>query len=112
MKETLSLAGFLQPSVLSLKGCMHQFTHDTASLVAERLSARLLTLQSVFSVGGVWPQLLSHFRNAICDASGMQARVWLVCKHPSHLGMQLKVPVYQTCVHLYVSLSFPALWRH
>ena len=57
-------------------------------------------MQSVFSVGGVWPQLLSRFRNAICHASGMQARVWLVRKHPSHLGMQLKVPVYKNCVHL------------
>ena len=57
-------------------------------------------LQSVFSVGGVWPQLPSHFRNAICHASGMQLKVWLVCKHPSHLGMQLKVPVYKKCVRL------------
>ena len=88
--ETLSLAGFLQPSVLSLKGCMHQFTHDTASLVAKRLSARLLILQSVFSVGGVWPQLPSRFRNAVCHASGVQARVWLVCKHPSRFRNAIK----------------------
>ena len=33
-------------------------------VIAECLSARLLILQSVFSVGGVWPQLLSCFRNA------------------------------------------------
>ena len=33
-------------------------------------------------------------------ASGMQARVWLVCKHWFCLGMQLKVPVYRKCVHL------------
>ena len=57
-------------------------------------------LPSVFSVGGVWPQLSSCFRNVICHASGMQARVWLVRKHPSHLGMQLKVPVYKKYVHL------------
>ena len=57
-------------------------------------------LQSMFSVGGVWPQLPSRFRNAICHASGMQLKVWLVCKHPSRLGMQLKVPVYKKCVHL------------
>ena len=73
---------------------------STLVIIAERLSARLLILQSVFSVGGVWPQLLSHFWNAICPASGMQLKVWLVCKHPSHLGMQLKVPVYKKCVHL------------
>ena len=29
----------------------------------------------------------------------MQARVWLVHKHPSRIGMQLKVPVYKKCVH-------------
>ena len=69
-------------------------------LIAEHLSVRLLILQSVFSVGGVWPQLPSRFRNAICHASEMQARVWLVRKHPSRLGMQLKVPVYKKCVHL------------
>ena len=60
---------------------------------------RLLILQCMFSVGGVWPQLPSHFRNSICHASGMQARVWLVHKHPSRIGMQLKVPVYKKCVH-------------
>ena len=70
-------------------------------LIAERLSAKLLILQSVFSVGGVWPQLPSRSRNAICHTSRMQARVWLVCKHPSHLGMQLKVPVYKKCVRLH-----------
>ena len=43
---------------------------------------------------------MSRFRNAICHASGMQARVWLVHKHPSFLGMQLKVPVYKKCVHV------------
>ena len=57
-------------------------------------------MQCVFSVGGVWPQLLSRFRNATCHASGMQARVWLVRKDPSRLGMHLKVPVYKKCVHV------------
>ena len=64
--------------------------------------ARLLILQSMFSVDGVWPQIPSCL--------GMQLKVWLVCKHPSHLGMQLKDPVYKKCVHLrksYVSLPFP-----
>ena len=64
-------------------------------IIAERLNARLLILQSVFSVGGVWPQLPSRFRNAICHALGMQLKVWLVRKHPPRLGMQLKVPVYK-----------------
>ena len=42
-------------------------------VVAERLSARLLFLQSVFSIGGVWPQLPSRFRNAaISHTLGMQ----------------------------------------
>jgi len=34
-------------------------------LTAERLSMRLLILQSVFLVGRVWPQLLSCLKNAI-----------------------------------------------
>ena len=47
-------------------------------------------------VGGrVWLWLLSRFRNAICPALGMQLKVWLVGKHSSHLGMQLKYPVYK-----------------
>ena len=71
-----------------------------APIIAKRLSARLQILQCVFWVGGVWPQLPSRFRNAICHASGMQARVWLVRKHPSRLGMQLKVSVYKKCVHV------------
>ena len=32
---------------------------------AKHLNARLLILQSVFLVGGVWPQLPSYFSNAI-----------------------------------------------
>ena len=27
-------------------------------------------------------------------------------KHPSHLGMQLKVPVYKKCVHLHLYVKF------
>ena len=37
-------------------------------------------------IGRVWPQL--------CPTSGMQLKVWLVCRH-SHSGMQLKYPVYK-----------------
>ena len=59
------------------------FYSDVAYVIAGRLSARLLILQCMFSVSGVWPQLPSHFRNAICHAS----------------GMQLKIPVYKKCVH-------------
>ena len=54
------------------------------AFVAKRLSARLLILQCMFTVGGVWCHAsgmqfvmlqecnLSRFRNAICHASGMQ----------------------------------------
>ena len=31
----------------------------------------------------------------ICHASEMQLEVWFVRKHPSHLEMQLKDPVYK-----------------
>ena len=79
-------------------------------IIAKRLSARLLILQCVFSVGEVWSQFSSRFRNAICHASGMQARVLLVCKHPSHLGMQLKF-LFTKSVYTYVSLLLLALWQ-
>ena len=58
-------------------------------VIAECLSARLLILQCVFSVGGVW-----------CYASGMQLKVWLVRKHPSRLGMQLNILFTKSCIHL------------
>ena len=58
-------------------------------VIAERLSARLLILQCVLSVGGVW-----------CHASGMQfvtlrnAIKGVACVQTSFcLGMQLKHPV-------------------
>ena len=38
---------------------------------------------------------MSRFRNAICHTLGMQLKVWLVCKYPSRLEMQLKHPVYK-----------------
>ena len=64
------------------------------NIITERLSLELLLLilRRVFSVDGMWPQLLSHL--------GMQIKVWLVRKHPSRLGMQLKDPVYKSCVYL------------
>ena len=61
-------------------------------VIAERLSARVLILQSMFSVGGVWPQLPSHFRNAICHTSGMQ---FVILQERN-----LKVSVYKKCAHL------------
>ena len=82
------------------KSCSIEFLDQILVFIAERLRARLLILQSMFWGGGVWPQLLSCL--------GMQLKVWLVCKHPSHLGMQLKDPVYKKCVHLHKSLSFPS----
>ena len=73
--------------------------HNYELLIAERLSAKSLILQCVFSVGGVWcPASGMQFvilRNAICHTSGMQLKVWLVRKHLSRLGMQLKDPVYK-----------------
>jgi len=42
---------------------------------------------------------------AICHAFGMQLKVWAVHKHPSHLGMQLKYPVYQKLCTLMQVLS-------
>ena len=56
------------------------------TLIAKHLSARLLILQSVFSIG-CGPNF--------CSALGMQLKVWLVHKHLSHSGMQLKDPSYK-----------------
>ena len=47
-------------------------------MITEYLSMRLLILQCMFSVGGLWLQLLSCL--------GMQLKVWLVHKHPSHFS--------------------------
>ena len=64
------------------------------AIIPEHLSARLLFLQSVLSVGKVWPQLPSCL--------GMQLKVWLVCKHPSHLeGNSIKYLFTKRCVHLH-----------
>ena len=73
---------------------MVQFAENVCHIIitADCLSARLIILQSVFLVGGVWPQLPSSL--------GMQLKVCLVQKHPSRLGMQLKVLFTKSCVHL------------
>ena len=52
---------------------------------------------------------MSSFRTAICHALGMQLKVWLVCKHPFCLGMQLKYPVYKSCVHLHKFIVLSAV---
>ena len=65
------------------------------------LAVRVLGWQGVASTSVPLQECnLSHLRSAICHASGMQARVWLVHKHPSRLEMQLKVLVYKKCVHV------------
>ena len=61
-------------------------------IIAECLSARLLILQSMFSVGGVWPQLPSRFRNASKGVACVQTFV--------PFRNAIKVPVYKKCVHL------------
>ena len=41
---------------------------------------------------------------------GMHLKVWLVCKHPSHLGMQLKNPVYKKlCIVMFIAPSTVAV---
>ena len=46
-------------------------------LIAEHLSARLPILQSVLLVGGVWPQLLSYFSNAMKGVACAQTSILL-----------------------------------
>ena len=62
-------------------------------IIAKSLSTRLLILQSVFSVGGVWLKLPSHLE--------MQLKIWLVQKHLYSLGMQLNNLVYKK-LHTYI----------
>ena len=50
-----------------------------------------------------WRGVVSGFRNAICHTSEMQLKVWLVDKHPSRFGMQLKYLVYKKLSTLTVS---------
>ena len=51
-----------------------------------------------------WRDAVSHFRNVICHALGLQLKVWLLRKLPSPLGMQFKMPCLQkvmyTCKHV------------
>ena len=61
-------------------------------IIAEGLSARLLILQSVFSIGGVWPQLLSCFRNASKGVACAQTSVLF--------RNAIKSSCLQKCVHL------------
>ena len=44
-------------------------------VIADRLSARLLILQSMFSISGVWPPLLFCFRNAIKGVACAQTSI-------------------------------------
>ena len=71
------------------------------TLIAKQLSARLLILQSVFSIG-CGPNF--------CSALGMQLKVWLVHKHPSHLGMQLKDPSYKKFMSHCRDTKMEKLW--
>ena len=76
------------------QGLAMMHCNSTSCLVfAEHLSARLLILQSLFSVGRVWPQLLSYLR--------MQLKVWLMCKHLPRFGMQLRILFTKCCVDLH-----------
>ena len=60
-------------------------------LIADRLSVRLLILQCVFSVGGVWCHASEMQFVMLQECTlRMQLKVWLVHKHPSHLGMFTK----------------------
>ena len=75
------------------------------SVVAERLSVRLLILQCVFSVGGVW-----------CHALGMQfvtvrsAMKGVVCAQTSvPFRNAIKTSCLQKFVYTYVSLSSSVL---
>ena len=62
--------------VTELKKGVNWLVHRwSRRVIAEHLSLRLLLLQRMFSIRGVWPQL------PFC--LGIQLKVWLVCKHLS-----------------------------
>ena len=66
------------------------------------LSARLPILQTLFSVGGVWPKLPSRFRNAIKGVACVQTSV------PLRNAIKISC-LQQIVVYTYVSLSFSAV---
>ena len=86
---------------------------DVLTIIAERRSARLLILQCVFSVEGVWchasgmqfvmlPECnLSRFRNAIKGVACAQTSV--------PFRNAIKTSCLQKVVYTYVSLLFSAL---
>ena len=51
------------------------------------------TLHSVYYRGVHMHMVSFADMQPVLSHLGMQLKVWLVCKHPSHLGMQLKGPV-------------------
>ena len=67
---------FPNSNLIHMHCCPSNRTWTTIIFVAECLSVRLLILQSMFSLGRVWPQL------------------------PSHIGMQLNVQFTKSSVHL------------
>ena len=69
------------------------------SIITERLSTRLLILQSVLSVGRVWPQLPSRL--------GMQLKVWACMKTSVPLRNAIKRSCLQKVV--YISVLFSAV---
>ena len=92
-----------QRASLASLSCTYIF--NTYTVIAEHLSMRLLILQCVFSVGGVW-----------CHASGMQfvtlrnAIKGVACAQTSvPFRNAIKTSCLQNVVYTYVSLSFPAL---
>ena len=81
------------------KKYQHVSNRMQRQVVAERLSVRLLILQCVFSVGGVWCHASGMqfvmLQECNLSRSGTQLKVCFVRKYPFHLGMQLKHPVYK-----------------
>ena len=69
-------------------------------LIAEHLSVRLLILESVFLVSGVWPQLPSYFSNAMKGVACVQTSVLL--------RNAIKISCLQKLC-IYVSLSLSAV---
>ena len=73
--------------------CMH-------TKIAECLSVRLLVLEGVFSVGGVYPQLPSYFRNAIKGVAYAQTSILF--------RNAIKRSCLQKVAYTYASLFFPS----
>ena len=79
-------------------------------IIAERLSARLLILQIMFSVGGVWPRFRNASKGVACTQTSVPFRN-AIKKFPFTKSVYTYISLSIDNVYIIYGLSFPALRR-